>query len=563
MMMSSLLMIVFIVFIPAVVSLDGPNIKCIDSLLNRESPWNPLYKVPKSTKNLGIFPPPTIEVKLGDNEELLSVGAFEIVASKAILQKHTPFLHHFCQRLFPEAVLGNSEAFANDDAKITKLELRVEDEDAPLQHPLDEKYKLFSEGPIIVLEANTMWGAIRGMETFWQLAGPTKSSGMTSIRGLPFVVEDKPKLTWRGLLVDSSRHFHPINMLKRVIQIIAMLKMNVFHWHLTDYQSFPILSKKYPELAKGSWDNDSRGAFHTHQANVYTTADIQKVVKFAEKLGVRVVPELDIPGHSGSWGVGMNITACPTLPLTKRTLDPTNPKTFEVIEGLFEEMMELFPDHHFHLGGDEFNLDCWKATPSLLKLKSKFPEFIEKVVRHGIKVLKKNNKTPVLWNDIRTQMTLKPSDTVIENWRAWGQSVCDLQEVTNQGFENIQSTGMYLDWEQKWMFYCSRELLYKQPSCPKADHLDTGYIGAEACLWSERMDSYRILCRAMPRLIPIADRFWSEPLKTPSEEQCRTEYFERSMVQQHRMHATGLGGEPMSGPDDSGACLPLPKSQHT
>jgi len=154
----------------------------------------------------------------------------------------------------------------------------------------------------------------------------------------------------RGLLIDTSRHFIPIDSILRIIDSLSYNKMNVLHWHIVDAESFPIESKTYPNLQKGAYSNNM----------IYKQEDVKNIIKYAYKRGIRIIPEFDTPGHTYSWGIGYPsiITNCPKYSKNINNVPLNiagNTLTFELINGLFTEMSQLFIDNFFHIGGEKKN----------------------------------------------------------------------------------------------------------------------------------------------------------------------------------------------------------------
>src|SRR5271170_3902483 len=210
----------------------------------------------------------------------------------------------------------------------------------------DESYSLNSAGNKIVLQAKTVFGALHGLQTLQQLVQVEDGHFV-----IPAVqINDSPRFPWRGLMIDVSRHFMPLPVIYRTLDGMAAVKLNVFHWHLTDDQGFRIESKRFPRLTLMGSD----GLF-------YTQDQVRAVVAYASARGIRIVPEFDVPGHVTSWLVGMPELGSVERPYEiSRTfgiwdgaLDPTKESTYKFLDAFIGEMSELFPDEYMHMGGDE------------------------------------------------------------------------------------------------------------------------------------------------------------------------------------------------------------------
>lgn len=243
-------------------------------------------------------------------------------------------------------------------------ELRIivdEAEESPLQLGVDESYSLSLSDSGGTLTAPSVWGALRGLETFAQLV--QWDGDRYVLCGLPLTLSDRPRFPWRGLLIDTARHYLPLPSLLAMLDAMAALKLNTLHWHLTDAHAFPL------RLDDANTARLAAGALHP--SHVYTAADLRAVVAAARLRGVRVVPELDMPGHTASWGLAAPelVVACPARVAAdveglehgtnKVALHPLREEVHEMVAALLAELAAIFPDDFFHLGGDEVDAECW------------------------------------------------------------------------------------------------------------------------------------------------------------------------------------------------------------
>jgi len=219
----------------------------------------------------------------------------------------------------------------------------------------DESYQLTITENQVTLKAETDIGALRGLETFLQLLSVDE-------KGYYFpavVINDAPRFPWRGLLIDVSRHFMPVEVIKRNLDGMAAVKMNVFHWHLADDQGFRVECQSWPKLHELGSDG-----FY------YTRAQIKEIIAYAADRGIRVIPEFDVPAHATSWLVAYPELGSAPGPysLERRwgikdpIMDPTKEFTYEFLDKFFAEMAALFPDEYFHIGGDENNGNHWNTN---------------------------------------------------------------------------------------------------------------------------------------------------------------------------------------------------------
>src|SRR6266478_1343597 len=239
------------------------------------------------------------------------------------------------------------------------LEIKTDHESKTVQElGEDESYTLDISSSGAKLHAANPLGTLRGLQTFLQLIVITPD-GFSA----PAVhIEDRPRFPWRGLMIDSGRHFIPLDVIKRNLDGMEAVKMNVFHWHLSDNQGFRAESRKFPRLH----EQGSDGLF-------YTQEEIRDIVEYARDRGIRVVPEFDMPGHSTAWFSGYPELASGSGPygierkwgVFDPVMDPTDEKTYKFLNEFIGEMARLFPDQFFHIGGDEVNGKEWDANPKI------------------------------------------------------------------------------------------------------------------------------------------------------------------------------------------------------
>lgn len=363
----------------------------------------------------------------------------------------------------------------------------------------DESYRLEITPTHILLTANTDIGALRGMETFLQLL-EADSSGYY----LPAVnIMDHPRFPWRGLMIDASRHFMPVNVIERNIRGMAAVKLNVLHWHLSDDQGFRAECKTFPKLTGMGSD----GLF-------YTQAQIEEVIKYAAERGIRVVPEFDLPAHSTSWFVGYPKYASAPGPYSierrfgifNPVFNPTINKTYVFLGKFFKEMCTLFPDHYMHIGGDENNGVQWNANPEIQAFMKahKIPDdrslqlYFENRL---VPILTKYHKKAMGWEEILNPRL--PKTAIIQSWRGKESEV----NAVLQGYRVIQSKGYYLD------HYFPASVYYLNDPVPDSSGLTAQQkkqiIGGEACMWSEYVTPENVDSRIWPRAAAVAERLWS------------------------------------------------------
>ena len=363
----------------------------------------------------------------------------------------------------------------------------------------DESYSLTVTPQLVTIKAATVVGAFHGMETLLQLV-QLKDNAAT----IPAVsIEDTPRFQWRGLMIDVSRHFEPVKQIERTLDGMAMVKLNVFHWHLSDDQGFRAESKIYPKLT-GLGSN----------SEFYTQDQMREVVEYARARGIRVVPEFDIPGHTVSWMVAYPQIASSKGPfhlpdvagIHDEALDPTRESTYVFLNRFIGEMTKIFPDAYFHIGGDEVNGEVWTSNPRIASfMKRKGFEkpsqlqtyFSQRVVR----IVEQHGKKPIGWDEVLVPGL--PKNVLVQSWRG----VDSLAAGARQGYRGILSAPYYLDGMK------TNETHYLADPIPADTTLTAEQqkliLGGEVCMWAEQLDERTIDSRIWPRTAVMAERFWS------------------------------------------------------
>jgi hexosaminidase len=363
----------------------------------------------------------------------------------------------------------------------------------------DESYQLKVTTSEATLTAATDVGAMHGMETFLQLV--MLEDGGCRVPAVS--IDDKPRFAWRGFMLDVIRHFEPVDEIEHTLDGMAIAKLNVFHWHLSDDQAFRAESRKFPKLTEDA----SGGLF-------YTQEQLREVVAYARARGIRVVPEFDMPGHSSStalaypeYGSGENLKELPTIYDAPRAeLDPSNEKTYKFIDEFVGEMGEIFPDAYFHIGGDETEGKAWLANPRIKAFMDKkgfktTAELQAYFNQRLLPILKKHGKQMVGWDEILTPQL--PKDIMVQSWR--GDE--SLAQGAMQGYSGILSAPYYLDAQK------TSEQMFLADPIPADTKLTPDQqkliLGGEVCMWAEQLHPETVDSRVWPRTIAIAERFWS------------------------------------------------------
>jgi hexosaminidase len=363
----------------------------------------------------------------------------------------------------------------------------------------DESYRLTVTPVGARLDAPNPLGVMRGMETFLQLVD-LDATGF----GVPaMTIEDQPRFPWRGLMLDVARHWIPLADVKRTLDGMAAVKLNVFHWHLSENQGFRVESKRFPKLQEMGSDGQ-----------YYTQDQVREVIAYARDRGIRVIPEFDMPGHTTAWFVGYPELASAPGPyqierqwgIFDPAMDPTRDEVYEFLDAFIGEMAALFPDEYFHIGGDEVNGKQWDANPRIqefmrthaIKNNEELQAYFTRRVQT---IVEKHGKKMIGWDEILSKDM--PHNILVQSWR--GQQA--LADAARQGVSGILSNGYYLD-----LGYSAAHHYAVDPLGVAADLTEEQkrrVLGGEACMWSEFVTPELLDTRVWPRMAAIAERFWS------------------------------------------------------
>ena len=431
------------------------------------------------------------------------------------------------RRLTNRTGLFINQGFVKPDQNIRDAEMIItapETED--LQLRMKEQYNLNISRDKILLTAPTDIGAMRGLETLLQLLECDEEGYF-----FPLIeIQDSPRFAWRGLLIDVSRHFEPVHVIKRNLDGMAALKMNVLHWHLSDDQGFRVESKEYPKLHQEASDG-----------KYYTQEQIKDIIQYAKDRGIRIVPEFDVPSHATGFIVAYpRLGSLPEPPeklirtwgIKNPSLNPAQEYTYEFLDKFFGEMSRLFPDEYFHIGGDENNGVAWGKNSEIQKFmkENNIPDkhalqayFNNRV----LKILTKHGKKMIGWEEILHKEM--PKNIVIQAWR----SKKTLAKAVKRGYQAILSRGYYID-----LIKPTHKHYLNEP-IPEDSNLTTSQkdliLGGEATMWGEFVTEETIDSRIWPRTAAIAERFWS-----PAEVKDVDDMYRRLETISFRLEELGL-----------------------
>jgi hexosaminidase len=445
---------------------------------------------------LALMPLPA-QVKPGDGEFLITNGfgiSLQGFQEPRLERAKQRFLNTLSKEtgipLWRESVLNQPSFFVKTKGPSAAVQQVNEDESYHLQISATEVH----------LDAANPLGVLHGLQTFLQLVRITPKGFAVPA----MTIDDQPRFPWRGLMVDVSRHFQPLDVVYRTLDGMEAVKMNVFHWHLSDNQGFRVESKISPLLQ----EKGSDGLF-------YTQEQIREVIAYARDRGIRVMPEFEMPGHATVWFVGYPDLASGSGPyeierkwgVFDPAMDPTRDSTYTFLDALIGEMAALFPDAYFHVGGDENDGKEWDRNPRIQQfmkdhgikdnagLQAYFSTKVQKIVAgHG--------KIMVGWDEVLQPDT--PKDVVIQSWRGpqfVGQAV-------KGGNRALLSAGYYIDLNHSAAEHYAADPEGDGPTT-LSDEDRKMILGGEATMWSEFVTPENIDSRIWPRTAAIAERLWS------------------------------------------------------
>lgn len=384
-------------------------------------------------------------------------------------------------------------------------------------------------------------GAVAAVATLGQIVRDGKAPVMH--------VEDSPRFGWRGFMLDVSRHFFTVDEIKTLLTGLAGYKFNKFHWHLTDDQGWRVEIKAYPELTADGGFRDP--AVHNHDIVVagravedndltsllpedrlvsrdgktlyggyYTQDEIRDVVACAASLGMDVIPEIDMPGHSlkiiesypelsckgrAVWGETFSVPLC-----------PGNDAVLEFARTVYKEIFGLFPYEYVHIGADEVEKSHWESCPKCRSRKSEYGladshDLQDWFVGTLEEFCRENGKTVIGWDEIASKPEF-PKDAVVQWWRPWAPATKENAARNGNGIILSPNEFYYMDVAQ------NRNTLMKVYGYEPVDEILDGYedqvLGIHGNLWTEYVTSFEGICdKIFPRMFAVSETAWSDPEK--------------------------------------------------
>ncbi|KAJ5781083.1 Beta-hexosaminidase subunit alpha/beta [Penicillium paradoxum] len=439
-------------------------------------------------------------------------------------------------------------------AVIYNVDVKVIDNHADLQYGVDESYTLdvTSHGGSIKIRAQTVWGALHAFTTLQQIIISDGKGGL--IIEQPVKIKDAPLYPYRGIMVDSGRNFISVPKILEQLDGMALSKLNVLHWHIGDAQSWPMEISSYPEMTKDAYSD----------REIFTENDMRRVVAYARARGIRVVPEVDMPGHSAAgWQqIDPELVACAdswwsddgygqhtSLQPNPGQLDIIYDKTYEVVNNVYQDLSKIFPDNWFHSGGDEVQTGCYNFSTRITEWLNDDPsrtynDLMQYWLDRVLPIFRTvKNRRIMMWEDITIATESArdvPKDIVMQSWNSGDGNI---KKLTSAGYDVVVSTAdfLYLDCgtgdsslgndprynEQynkaggvsfnyggnggSWCApYKSWQRIYDYDFLTNLTHAEAEHIiGAEAPLWTEHIDDVAISSTFWPRAAALGELVWS------------------------------------------------------
>lgn len=426
-----------------------------------------------------------------------------------------------------EALIGTSSASASGLSTCTLYVATVEKDEqaerASLWHDVDESYQVYvgDDESTCEITSKTVFGALRGLETFSQLL--RRSEDGAQLESAPILIDDAPAYGHRGMMIDTARHFLPMEMLKHIVDTVAMNKMNVLHWHAVDAESFPLVTPSSPQLSQGAYS----------AAATYTPEQVAALSKYAADRGVKLLVEVDWPGHAASVTKGYPeiMARCfrkYSYNFNDFALNPTKDKTYDVVFGAYDDVIAGNAGAtRLHMGGDEVVYGCWDDDASIVAYKNAhgiasndelYGMFITRtgkhVAEHGI--------APILWQeaflawdrctDAQKENFVFAEGTTFQVWSGDGSIISD---ITARNFSAIASPNAY--WYMDYATSTWDVMYYYDPKAGLSAEQQALLVGGEAVAFAEKIDDNNFDSITQPRAAAVAERLWSDRAALPDD----------------------------------------------
>lgn len=460
-----------------------------------------------------LFPKPTSYTK-GAAVTLGNFIASQTVHadSKDDISSAKDYLSNLAQYIFYPSVIAHGTVNAIDTTIYKTATIPMES---------DSGYSISVSGSTIKVLADDIFGAFNAYQTIAELIKYDEELGSYVIYA--YTIQDTPRFKWRGLHIDTARHFYPLSAIRRQIIAMAAAKFNVLHWHLVDAESFPWKPDNYPEMANGAYRDGKL---------FYTSQDIKTIFDFGKMWGIYVYIEIDTPGHTYSWRKGHEeiVADCPSKSynINNVALDISNDLTYSIASDLYNEILAI-TGKYIHLGGDEVITSCWNEDPdtaAMMQNKGLDGHGIWKEYETRIDGLINPEAVPIYWQEAFQYGTLSNVRTtaIIHSW----EDQKTLGDIVKAGYRGLLSGGWYLDQQipalddtTHYAFYETWKDFYaNEPTAGlnlTADQ-EKLILGGEVCMWSEGVDVGSIDTMIWPRALAVAERLWSSKDTTDEDD---------------------------------------------
>ena len=471
-----------------------------------------------------------------------------------------------------------------------QIDLSIHDATADLQHGVDESYTIdaSTNSTAITITAQTVWGAMHAFTTLQQIVISDGQGGLMIEH--PVSIQDSPLYPYRGAMIDSGRNFISIPKIYEQIDGLALSKMNVLHWHIVDDQSWPIEIKRYPQMTQGAYS----------AKQTYSQTDVKAIIAYARARGVRIIPEIDMPGHaSQGWtAVDPSIVACANswwsndvwayhtaVEPNPGQLDILNNKTYDVVKNVYTELSSLFTDNIFHVGADEIQTGCYNFSAAARQYFAQnssrtYNDLLQIWVDKAIPIFESvSDKRLMMWGDVllnTPHANNVPKNVIIQ---AWNNGIQDIANATKAGYDVVVSSSDFLYLDCGFGGWVGNDPRYNEMTNPNASLMTYNYggnggswcapyktwqriydydftlnlteaqkahvLGAEVPLWSEQVDDTVISAKMWPRAAALAELTWSGNVDPTTGIKRTTQMTQRILNFREYLVANGVMAAPL------------------
>ena len=427
-------------------------------------------------------------------------AALQIRSLYLSMEKESPLGRKMWERHYKTMFYKNKETKGGE---CVEVRVHIEDPSEELSVETDQSYQLKCSKEGITINASTIYGYNYALESLSQLIVWENSTEHYRLNG--HEIEDHPAFQWRGLLLDSARHYLPVSALYKQIRGMRYNKMNVLHWHLSDLESFPFQSLSHPQLNKAAY---GEGRY------VYTQQEVKGIVNYAKEHGIRVVPGFPLPSHSGFWG--MENLHVGTGNSTQ--LKAGSEETYKLLEDFFKEVGEVFPDAYVHLGGHDVNYTHWDVLDpetAAFMTKHELPDHTALVKYFWDRVIQLiSPKVPIFYEELFSKSMewewTPPPSTVFQVLKKKEK----IAEITGGGFGALMSSGWDLERQNPTggghYFYGDTFYDFQNNHFPQLAVGKEFLLGGESVMWGDQVDENGMDVRVWPKTLAVAAYLWSQ-----------------------------------------------------